>query len=111
VRRKRQQRRRSSPVAQRWTIKRATGLGVTAGLAALVLWPAYAAWQEPVLPLFIAALLIAAFCGLSILWITANDMSRNRRGGRIVPFRTFDLAVGIVLAVPSLLQLHALLKG
>ena len=32
---------------RRWTIQRATGIGVSAGLIALILWPLYAAWQEP----------------------------------------------------------------
>ena len=94
-----------------WTIGRATGLGITAGLAALVLWPIYAAYQERVLSLFIAALGVAAFCGISILLISLGDMFLHRRGDRLRPVRAFDIIVGLVLAIPSLLQLMTLLPG
>lgn len=89
-----------------WTIGRATGLGVAAGLIALVLWPLYASWQEPLLVPFIAALAIAAFCGLSILVITAFDMLRRQRGEALRPVRTFDLMLGTALAVPSMIELY-----
>ena len=94
-----------------WTIGRATGLGITAGLAALILWPIYAAYQERVLWLFIAALLVAAFCGLSILLISLGDIVLHRRGDRLRPVRAFDLIVGLALAVPSLIQLITLLPA
>jgi drug/metabolite transporter (DMT)-like permease len=92
-----------------WTIGRATGLGVMAGLLALVLWPVYASVQERVLVPFIAVLLVTAFCGLSILGISLVDAVRNQRGGSVRPLRIFDVAVGLLLAGPSLLQLDALL--
>lgn len=92
-----------------WTIRRATGVGVTAGLAALILWPFYAAYQEPVLWPFLAALGVAAFCGVSILAITAGDMIFRDRGESLRPVRAFDIIVGILLAAPSLIQLEALL--
>ena len=96
----------------RWlTISRATGIGITAGLAALLLWPLYAAWQEPVLPAFAAALLVAAACGAAILWITAVDLLTQRRGARLRPVRAFDVAVGLLLLLPSFIQLRALLGG
>jgi hypothetical protein len=93
-----------------WTIARATGIGVSAGLMALMLWPLYAAWQERVLWAFIAALGVAAFCGVSILLITAADALFNRRARSMRPIRAFDLAVGLLLAVPCLVQLEALLS-
>ena len=76
-----------------WTIGRAGGAGISAGLAALILWPLYAVYQEPVLVPFQAALAVAAFCGLSILWITAFDiLTHRRRSERLVPVRAFDIA-------------------
>ena len=92
-----------------WTIPRATGIGVTAGLAALLLWPVYAAYQERALWVFIAALAVAAVCGLSILLITAGDMILHRRGQSMRPVRAFDVLLGLLLAAPSLIQLEALL--
>ena len=58
---------------------------------------------------FAAALAIAAFCGLSILLITIFDMLFHKRGESLRPVRAFDIAIGVVLAVPSLIQLSALL--
>jgi drug/metabolite transporter (DMT)-like permease len=92
-----------------WTIGRAIGIGVSAGLAALVLWPLYAAYQERVVWPFAAALAVAALCGLSILLITGVDMLFHKRGKSLRPVRAFDIVIGIALAVPSLIQLSALL--
>jgi hypothetical protein len=87
---------------KRWTIQRATGLGVVAALAAILLRLLYPGW--PLLrPPFAAACAIAAFCGLSILWINAVDHYRHRqRGSRMVPLRIFDVVLGLFLAVPSI---------
>jgi drug/metabolite transporter (DMT)-like permease len=97
-------------ILQAWTIRRATGIGVTAGIAALILWPVYAAYQERVLWAFVAALAVAAFCGLSILFITAVDMLLRRRSESLRPVRAFDVVLGLGLALPSLIQLRALLS-
>ena len=94
-----------------WTIPRATGLGVTAGVAALILWPLYAAWQEALLWPFVIVLAIAAFCGLSILMITLKDIYTRTRGTIMHRIRIFDVVLGLLLAVPSLVQLEALLAG
>jgi drug/metabolite transporter (DMT)-like permease len=95
-----------------WTIGRATGVGISAGLAAVLLWPLYAVYQDAVLAPFLLMLCLAALCGLSILWITLLDLlTHRRRGSRLRPVRAFDLAVALLLAVPSLLQLQALLAG
>jgi len=92
-----------------WDIRRATGIGVVAGLAALVLWPLYAAYQEPVFWPFVAALALTAFCGLSLLIITFKDMYSRTRGKLMQRIRIFDVVLGLLLAVPSLAQLEALL--
>ena len=92
-----------------WTIGRATGVGGVAGLLALILWPLYASYQEKVVWLFIAALGVAAACGLSILFMTGIDMMRRKRGHSVRPVRAFDIVLGVALTVPSLLQLDALL--
>jgi len=92
-----------------WTIGRATGVGVSAGLAALILWPIYAAWQERVLWAFLASLTVAALCGVSILLITFTDILFRRRARSLRPIRAFDVAVGLLLAGPSLVQIEALL--
>jgi hypothetical protein len=96
-------------VQRLWTIRRATGIGIMAGLAAFVLWPIYAAYQERVLWAFIAALGVAAFCGVSILLMTLADLALRQRGSSVRPVRAFDMLVGLLLAVPSLLELDALL--
>ena len=57
---------------------------------------------------FAGALALAAFCGLSILLITILDMLIHKRGESLRPVRAFDIAIGIALAVPSLIQLSAL---
>lgn len=94
-----------------WTIGRATGVGVVAGLAALILWPAYAALQEPLALPYGAALAVAAFCGLSILWITAADLLfHRRRGDRMLPLRIFDIALALLLLLPSASALAILLE-
>jgi len=94
-----------------WTIGRATGLGVTAGLAALVLWPMFAAWPETLLWPFVAMLAVTAFCGASMLLITLKDIYRRRRGTVMHRIRIFDVVLGLLLALPSLVQLEALLAG
>jgi hypothetical protein len=92
-----------------WTIGRAEGIGAVAGFAALILWPVYAAWAQ-ILPFFLLALMIAAFCGLSLLVITLFDLARHpRRGTRLVPIRVFDIVLGLGLTVPSLIELRSLL--
>ena len=94
-----------------WTIGRATGVGIVAGLAALLLWPLFAAWPETLLWLFAAALAVTALCGVSILLITLRDIYRRRRGTIMQRIRIFDVVLGLLLAVPSAVQLKALLAS
>lgn len=92
-----------------WTISRATGTGVCAGLTALILWPFYAAYQDGVFWAFVAALATTALCGMSVLLITLKDIYTRSRGMLMHRIRIFDIVLGLLLAVPSLFQLEALL--
>jgi len=89
-----------------WTIGRASGVGVTAALLGLVLWPFYSSYGEPLeLPFQVAALL-AGLCGASILLITGFDLIfHRRRGDRLRPVRAFDLSLAVALILLSLAQL------
>jgi len=86
---------------------RASGIGASAGLAALMLWPFYPfdlAWQDG---LFLAAAIVAGLCGLTVLLLTAFDiLFHPRRGARIRPVRAFDIVLGLGLVALSLLQLR-----
>lgn len=93
-----------------WTINRAAGTGIVAGLIALILWPVFAAWQEPVRPFYLAALGITAFCGLSILAISIVDLLIHTRGKRMVSVRTFDIVLALLLAGLAGSALYALLR-
>jgi hypothetical protein len=114
TRRRRAARRRPAPPRswrQSWTIARATGAGTVAASIALLLWVAYGYWPRALHLPFAAASAVTAFCGLSILWITAMDLSRRGgRGGRLVPIRAFDVALGLLFALPSLYALRMLLR-
>jgi len=93
-----------NPVRKGWTLQRASGLGVVAALAAVVLRLFYPASPDIVRPVLLGLCALAAFCGLSILWITAVDRLRHgRRGERLVPLRAFDMAMAALLLLPALL--------
>jgi len=83
-------------------MQRATGTGAVAGLAALLVATVIQAWPEGLLYPYAALLALTAFCGVSILWITASDMRSRGTSGRMRPIRGFDLALGFVLLVPAL---------
>ena len=90
-----------------WTLGRASGVGVTAALLALVLWPFLAKSEQALLWPFAACAAVAGLCGLSILLITAFDMVTRRRGRRMRPVRGFDIALGLGLVLLSLAQLQS----
>jgi 4-hydroxybenzoate polyprenyltransferase len=96
-----------------WTIKRATGVGAVAAGAALLLWAIYAMFAGAsfekllVFPLALA-LLVTAFCGLSVLFMTLVDVRNHRRGQRVRAVRTFDVAFGLLLVIPSIAELRTL---
>jgi hypothetical protein len=97
------------PIRDGWTVKRATGIGVLAGFAALVLGLFYKAWPALLRVPFMLLCAATALCGLSILWITAVDRFRHgRRGERLMPLRVFDLAVATALTLPSLWAISGL---
>jgi hypothetical protein len=89
-----------------WTIGRATGIGVTSALFAIIVWPFQAAYHDLLLWPFFSFLVVAGLCGASILLITIVDLLFHRpRGGRLRPVRAFDLAVAVALLGLSLIQL------
>jgi Mn2+/Fe2+ NRAMP family transporter len=90
-----------------WTIGVASGIGFSAEFVALFLWPiaANAAPHIFFWP-FLAAVLIAAFCALSILVLTARDMAVNKRGERVRAIRIFDLVFAIIVVGLTVLQLQ-----
>lgn len=84
-----------------WTIGRASIAGMIFGLAALLM----VAFRDPRdggLYLYAGLLAFTAFCGASVLWITAFDMRDRGTSGRMRPVRGFDIAIGLGLLVPAL---------
>lgn len=86
---------------KRWTISRATTIGIGTGLAAVLAISAIEIWPEGLLPLYVALLAVTIFCGVSVLWITASDIRDRGTSGRMRPIRTFDIAVGLALLIPA----------
>ena len=89
------------PTRHLWTISRASIAGILFGLAALLM----IGIRDPRdggLHLYAALLALTAFCGASILWITAFDMRDRGTSGRMRPVRVFDIAVGLALLAPAL---------
>ena len=81
-----------------WTIGRASGIGAGAGLLGLALWPFQRAYPENLAWPSLVAAALAGLCGVSILVITAADLLfHRRRGRRVRPLRTFDVALGAAL--------------
>lgn len=90
--------------------RHATRAGLSAALAALLLWPAYSIVQGWWLRWpFVATLLIAAASGAAILILVLLDLIAVRRSRQILPARLFDLALGTLLLVPAALALKDLL--
>ncbi|HEY0326495.1 MAG TPA: hypothetical protein VGC46_11065 [Allosphingosinicella sp.] len=85
------------------SVPRVTAAGAVAALAALLMWVLYGRWPETFVVPYVLALVATAGCGLFILFATVTDSVNNpRRGVRIRPIRGFDVAVGLLLAGPSL---------
>ena len=97
-----------NPVRPGWTVKRATGIGVVAGLAALVLGLFYPGWPGTLRLPYLLAAAVAAGCGLSILWMTAVDRFHYHRRRRTA-LTMFDVALALLLALPSLWAISGLL--
>jgi drug/metabolite transporter (DMT)-like permease len=93
-----------------WTLNRAAGTGLIAGLGAVILWPIFAAYQEPFRFPYMAALSLTAFCGLSVILMTAADfILRPKRGQRTIPIRTLNLVLGLLLFLPASATLGTLI--
>ena len=91
-----------------WTIRRASGIGVTVGLAALTFWPFAYLYPDIASWPLLAAAAVAGLCGGSILVMTLADLLFHRpRGRRLRPVRAFDLALGTVLLMLALLEAEA----
>lgn len=88
-----------------WTIQRATVSGIAFGLAALFLSMIVRGWPGAMLYLYVTLLALTALCGVSILWITLQDVRTRGRGGRMRPIRAFDVAAGLALTAPALYAL------
>lgn len=88
-----------------WTMQRATTIGVLCGFGAILLAGVTNTMPDGTLYPYAALLAATAFCGASILWITAFDMRARGTSGRMRPIRSFDLAIGGALLVPSLYAL------
>jgi hypothetical protein len=86
-----------------WTL---FGLGVTAELLALALWPLSRFYDV----LFWPFVLLSVFAGLAGAWrvlATMFDLTFHRpRGDRIRPLRGFDLVLGSGMFIFALLQLR-----
>jgi len=98
---------RPRPVPARvhlWTISRASMLGIVTGVMA-VLMVSFRDPRDGGLYPYAALLALTAFCGASVLWITAFDMKERGTSGRMRPVRTFDIAIGLALLIPSLYAL------
>lgn len=87
-----------------WTISRASVLGIAAGVIALLM-VSFRDPRDAGLYPYAALLVLTAFCGASVLWITAFDMRDRGTSGRMRPVRTFDIAIGFALLAPSLYAL------
>lgn len=105
ARQQRLDRRRPERPLQRWTIQRASGVGVLCGLAALLIAGLFSTSREGLLYPYAALLGVTALCGASILWITAFDIRDRGTSGRMRPIRGFDLALGLALLAPSVYAL------
>lgn len=85
---------------RRWTIPRATGVGIAAGIGALIAATAVGSWPDLRWP-YATLLALTGFCGLSILWITMVDMQRRGTSPQMRPIRWFDIVVGAALLLPA----------
>ena len=93
--------RHAPPTRHLWTISRASIAGILFGIAALLMIGVRDP-RDGGLYLYASLLGLTAFCGASVLWITAFDMRERGTSGRMRPVRTFDIAIGLALLAPSL---------
>ena len=84
-----------------WTLRRASSVGITAGIIAFALAVLVDSWPETLLYPYAALLAVTIFCGASILWITARDMRIRGTSNLMRPIRGFDLFIGFALLLPA----------
>ncbi len=89
----------------RWTIQRASGVGVVCGVAAILVAGLFSTSADRLLYPYALLLAVTALCGASVLWITAADMRSRGTSGRMRPIRGFDAAIGLALLLPALYAL------
>ena len=89
----------------RWTIQRASGVGIACGIAAILIAGLFSTSADRLLYPYVLLLGLTALCGASVLWITAADMRSRGTSGRMRPIRGFDAALGLALLLPSLYAL------
>jgi hypothetical protein len=85
------------PPRPRWTIQRATTLGIGFGLAALLIEAFFGEERRWLFLAYVALLGLTALAGASVLWITAFDMRRRGTSHLMRPVRGFDVSIGVVL--------------
>lgn len=94
------------------SVPKVIGAGVACGAAAMLTWAGFALWPRLFVLPHVIALAATALCGVYVLLATARDSYRNpRRGVRIRPIRGFDIAAGLLLAVPAGLALAPYLRA
>ncbi|MDQ8756397.1 hypothetical protein RCO27_09155 [Sphingosinicella sp. LHD-64] len=86
---------------RRWTIQRATGTGIVAGIAAFLAAAAIDSWPGGLLYPYALLLALTALCGASVLLITARDMRVRGTSQLMRPIRGFDIMIGLVLLLPA----------
>ncbi|HEX5185219.1 MAG TPA: hypothetical protein VFW19_18945 [Allosphingosinicella sp.] len=91
---------------RRWTLGRAVGIGATAGLIALILWPFLGPDCLVYWP-FVLIACVAGLCGGWLVVATMFDLTFHRpRGERLRPVRAFDLVLGSGLFLLAYLELR-----
>jgi hypothetical protein len=94
------------------SVPKAIGTGFAAGVAAVLLWLAFAFWPHLFVLPYVAALCVTIVCGAYILLATWYDSYRNpRRGARIKPIRGFDIVSGLILSLPAAWALYPFLPA
>lgn len=88
-------------LARTWTLRRATGIGISAALAALFAAILFDSWPEGLLYPYAGLLALTALCGASVLLITARDMRTRGTSQLMRPIRGFDIVTGLVLLLPA----------
>jgi hypothetical protein len=90
----------------RWTLPRATIVGIVCAIAAILIAGIFGEQYRWLFDAYAVLLALTALCGASILWITALDMRRRGTNHLMRPIRGFDLALGLLMLGLSLFALR-----